>query len=268
MQKIKTKEFWVGIIAFLIGIVGIAVVIMQICYINPNHIVFSSQEESYVIDAVPHRLSYLTYFTNLTLLLFCIYAVIKFIAILFGLIKLKNALNNVYLLMFLAVNEILVFIIYLAITILSGFSLFKYAPTPHNLHDIGTSMFKHFFVTIFAVVYCFCLIRKDSKKIEMKKCLWFLLYPAIYYLIVQIIGRTCYEFKWFPYPFFATDQIWLTIYGTLSNFNYTKAFFILFGIDLVIVAAYILEIFISYLICCKLQKRYRKTLGISPKKLE
>ncbi len=260
MQKLKTKEFWIGLLAFVIGLVGIAVVIMQICNVNRVGSKFWSQAEAYTGDAVPSGYSYLTYYTNITLLLFCFYAIVKFVAILCDIKKLKEGLNNRYLLMFLAVNELLVMIVYVTMMFVFNFQTFKYAPTPHNFHDIGVSMYKHFFVTIFAAVYCFSLIKKDKKRVELKKCLWFILYPVFYYILVQIIGRTCYEYDWFPYPFFATKQIWLNLFGSLDSFNFSKAFGLLFACGVVILTIYILAIVICCAICRRLQQNQRSRM--------
>ena len=258
MQKLKTKEFWVAVFAFLIGVVGIALIVMQVCYVGSYEAEYISQEEAYTVDTVPNGYAYLTYYTNITLLLFCIYAVVKFVAVLFNLEKLKKLLNNRYLLLFLALNELIVLVVYTAMMFVFNFSMFKYEPTPHNMHDFGSSMFKHFFVTIFAVVYCFCILKKEPKRVEMKKCLWFALYPLCYFIMAQIVGRTCYKYYWFPYPFFATEQIWLTFFGTLKTFNFKKAMLLLLACDVVILAMYFLAMLFCIFICRKLQKNDRK----------
>ncbi len=245
MQKLKTKEFWVSLVMCLIGVLGIILMVKHIFdWAGFGPIVEDDPGSIYQSGEVT-RWSNLLYFTNITLFIFCIYTILNFVGVLFDIKKLKNFLNNPYVLLFIGINQFLVLFVFTLMAAVFGLNIDgEWLKFPINRHNFAASIFKHYVLTITAVVYVFT--KKPRKKVSFKKCLWFLLYPVVYAVIVKVCGLVCFDFEWYPYPFFGTKPLWYNIFHTLDKFNFTYALLMVMACILVIAGVYIL---FTYLAC-------------------
>lgn len=254
MRKVKTREFWAALFFFLLAVLSIAIIVKHIAdWGGDEDYLLHEPNDPYTLAEVASRWTHLTYFTNLTLLLFCVWAIADFLFILLNLGLPRRAAENPYVILFLAVNQFIVLIAYTLFTLIFGFESFPYDRAPGNLHNFATSLLKHYFITTASVIYLFS--KRPKSSVRFVKCLLFLLYPAVYAVIIKIVGMTCFSFEWYPYPFFGTRHLWIKLFGTLSNFNSVYAVMLVAGCLLAIAAAYV---FITFVFCKIYNALYRR----------
>ena len=252
-QKKKLKELGIAILLFMFATLAVLLLIKQMTdfIFNPRR--WNDLVKIYINDAAPTRWAYFSYYTNISLYIFCFYCFLNLFAVLFDIQKLKNFLKNPYLLMFIAINQFLVFVVYSGMFISYSKALAGYRKLPIFYHRIAASFYKHYFMTLLSVFYCFCHARKQ--KISFKKCLLFLIFPVVYAIIIEIVGHTCYFVEWYPYPFFAPRAIWAATFRTFSNYNQTYAILMVVASFIAILGVFILAIFLCCLIFNKICDR-------------
>lgn len=245
MQKLKTKEFWLSLCMFALGILGIILMAKHISDWAGFGPISETDPGSIYQSGEITRWSNFLYFTNITLFIFCVYTILYFIGFLFDIKKLSSFLKNPYVLLFIGINQFLVLLVFSLMAAVFGLNVnAEWLKFPINRHNFAASLFKHYGLTIAAMV--FVAVQKPRKKVSFKKCLWFLAYPIGYAIIVKICGLICFDFEWYPYPFFGTKPLWYNIFHTLDNYNFTYALLMVVGCFVVIAGLYIL---ITYLAC-------------------
>lgn len=255
MQKAKVKEFFLSLFMCMLGILGIAIMVKYIAdWTGWGPVWETDPNTKYLSNDISARFSSCLYFTNITLFIFCIYTILNFISVLFNIEKLKSFLRNPYVLLFIGVNQLLVMLVYTLMIIVFGVDVStEILSIPGNRHNFAASLFKHYVLTIAAVV--FVMMQKPRKKVNFKKCLWFLAYPIGYAILVKILGKTCFVYEWYPYPFFGVKHLWYNLFGSLENYNFTYSLLIIIACLLVIAGIYILLLWLASRLYNKLASR-------------
>lgn len=265
MQKLKTKEFWLSLFMCGLGILGIALMVKYavdwggwgpVWETDPNMMYISN-------DIAGRGCSFLM-FTNITLYIFCFYTILNFISVLFDIKKLKNFLKNPYVLLFIAVNQFLVLLVFTIMAAVFGMDLSsEVLKEPFNRHNIAASFFKHYVLTIAAIVFAF--VQKPRKKVSFKKCLWFLAYPIAYAIVVKICGNVCFPYEWYPYPFFGPKHLWYNLFHNFDNYNHAYAILMVIGCIVAIAGLYVLITYLMCLVYNKIVKRGEQKEKLKPK---
>ena len=180
------------------------------------------------------------FFTYISLILFCIWAILRFVAILFNLKKLIKFADNSYVVLFVCLNQFIVLLLYTAMQLVSGQNFGYYASDAYAIKSFVTNLIVHYLFTSAAVVYFFI---HEHGKIEFKKCLLFLPFIAVYGVTVKLTGMYCYVFEWYPYPFFSAESMWFNLFGSLQDFNKTHAILMIVLAISIIVVVYLTLIF-------------------------
>ncbi len=242
-QKITKIEYVFNIILFLTSCLGLAIFVEHIAgyeyqawfYANGIH-------DPYTNVNVVSRWADFSFFTYISLILFCVWGIFKFIACVFKLEKLNKVINNSYLVLFICLNQFIVLILYTISQIAFKGNFGWYGPYPGSYHSMGTSLVLHYFVTTVAIVYFF--IHKFDK-IEFKKCLYFLIFFVVYGIIVKVTGMYCYTFEWYPYPIFSKKALWHALFWSFDNYNDALAVVLLIVTLALILAIYLLFTFLA-----------------------
>ena len=240
---LKEKRFWVAFVYFCIAIAAIVIFICRICEWSWQEWFYTPKYfNPYTTVNVVSRWADFAYFTYISQILFCIWAIIRFIAILFNLKKLTKFANNSYVVLFVCLNQFVVLLLYTLMQLVPGQNFGYYASDAYAIKSFVLNLVTHYFITTAAAVYFF--IHKHNE-IKFKKCLLFLPVFALYGIIVKVTGMYCYVFEWYPYPIFSADSMWFNIFGTLQNFNKTYAILMIAVAISSILALYILLLFLA-----------------------
>ena len=254
---LKSKDFYLALFFACIGVLGIWIMAKHIQDWTGNADFWLPENfNPYDLTEAVSRWSHAVYFTNITLFLFCILTFLNLIAEIFNIQALKKIINNKYLLIGLAVNQVIVMIVFTALVFVTGFEIAPGKYTSGDLHHIGTSLFKHYFITTASIVY---VILKKPRDLKFKNCLWLLAYPITYAIITKIVGMTCFAFEWYPYPFFGAKHLWFTLFHTMENFNLTYAILLVILSFLIIAGVYLLLFWLSCIIFKTRPKKAKNT---------
>ncbi len=237
-RKIKKREYVLTVILFLISCFGLAIVAEHIAGYEYQEWFFKNGiHDPYTNVNVVSRWADFSFFTYLSLILFCLFGILKFVACIFKTEKLNRIVNNSYFVFFICLNQFIVLLLYTISQIVFKGNFGWGGHSPRAYHSFGTNLVTHYFFTTVAIIYFF--IHKFDK-IEFKKCLYFLIFFPVYGTIVKLTGMYCYTFEWYPYPIFSKKAIWHAFFGTLENYRSIPAFFMLIITIAIIIGIYIL----------------------------
>ncbi len=261
MLKTRIKEILLSFFMCLLGVLGIAIMAKYVADWTGWGPVWESDPNTiYLSNDISARFSSCLYFTNITLFIFCVYTILNFISVLFNIKKLREFLHNPYVLLFIGINQFLVLLVYTLMIIVFGVDVSpEILSIPGNRHNFAASLFKHYVLTVVAVVFVLC--QKPRKKVSFKKCLWFLAYPITYAILVKILGNTCFLYEWYPYPFFGPKHMWYNLFHNFDTYNKTYAILMVMACILVIAGLYVL---ITYLFCLLYNKLAKKDEAAKP----
>ncbi len=242
-QKATKREDVFTIILFLTSCLGIAIFVEHIAgYEYQEWFYKNGIYNPYTNVNVVSRWADFSFFTYISLILFCLFGILKFIAYIFKIAKMNKIVNNSYLVFSLCLNQFIVILLYTLSQIVFKGTFGWWDHSPRSYHSLGTNLTVHYFITIVAIIYFF--IHKFDK-IEFKKCLYFLIFFLIYGIIVKITGMYCYTFEWYPYPIFSKKALWHALFGTFENYNSVLAFVMLMFTIALIIGIYLLFTFLA-----------------------
>ncbi len=237
-NKMNKLEFVFTIILFLTSCLGLAILIEHIAgYEYQEWFYKNGIYDPYTNVNVVSRWADFSFFTYISLILFCFFGIFKFIACTFKVKKLNRIVNNSYLVFFICLNQFIVLLLYTISQIAFKGTFGWWDHSPSSYHSLGTNLVVHYFITIVAIIYFF--VHKFDR-IEFKKCLYFLIFFLIYGVIVKITGMYCYSFEWYPYPIFSKKALWHALFGNFDNYNAILAFILLLVAIILIVGIYLL----------------------------
>lgn len=240
---LKNKDFWIAFIYFCIAVSAIVLFVYRLCeWTWPEWFYTPLHFNPYTTVNMVSRWANFAFLTFISQLLFCCWAIVRFVAILFNLKHLTKFTNNSYIVLFVCLNQFIVLVLYTLTQIAPGQNFGYYGSDPYAIKSFVLNLLNHYFFTSVAVVYFF--IHKHNR-IEFKRCLLFFPFYVLYGIIVKITGMYCYSFEWYPYPIFSVQSMWYNIFGTLQNFNKTYSILLILLTVSIIVGIYVLLIFLS-----------------------
>ncbi len=221
-MKKKTKHLIINVVTLISSLIVLCIFLAD--SINfPDHSYFYKPQyfnpytNTNVINGFVN-LSFLTYLFSISAIIFF---VLNFIFYIFN----KN-INLSKFLIIITINELFILLIYPIFQLATNGDWGFWANVPKAKHNLFTNIYIHIIYPALCVLF-FVLTKKDLR-VKAKDCLK-IVYPLLisWYIVVKILGEICYSFRWFPYPIFSTDAIWMALFGTLTNYNVFLAHIIL-----------------------------------------
>lgn len=242
MNENSKRERIFTFIFSVAAITGCAIFIAHIVGYEPADYFFSDgkPKDPYTTVNVVSRWADFAYFTYISLILFCIYGILRAIASMCKIQKLKKFVFSDRVIVFVCLNQFIVMLLYTVFELAFGGKFGWYGNYPKSWYSLITNIIVHYFITSAAVVYFFM---HDFGHMQLRKCLPMAGFLVLYAAIVKVTGMTCYSFEWYPYPIFSAKSMWHYLFGEWVDYNAALAISITISVDIVLFFAYILLLF-------------------------
>ncbi len=158
------------------------------------------------------NLTYLTYLGTIFTFFYCITDLVYYI-------KNKRNLNST-LFTFTVCNEFFIFVIYSLYQIVLPDSLSLANFSASVMHNFSVNLIIHIaFPILYTIYFLFNKTERKSKVNTKALIITYLSFFALYFVIVKVLGEFILPYRWFPYPIFSADSIWMLLFGSLETFN-------------------------------------------------
>lgn len=252
-RSIERKSEIVSLIYFIFALGGLALFLrLFLGYNGPGYYYHPVTEGEMGLKNAVGRISIFTYFSYLSLFINSIWGILLFFSTAIGSKKAFDVLNDKYLLTFVTLNQIVTMVVYLATQC--------FVPYPFGITKLDLSGFFsfligfyiHFVMPITMIIYYFFFAK--PKNLQLKKCLWLLVFPLVYALIVKFLGEIVYKIEWYPYPVFSVEAIWNLLFKTTASLNVPLAVTLICLCCVFVAVVYFLLVFLM----CKLSRKKSK----------
>lgn len=204
-NRITKVDYIFSMIILFVSCLGLAIFIEHLLgYQYQEWFYENGIYDPYTNVNVVSRWADFSFFTYISLIIFCLWGIVRFISIVFRLERLYKIVNNSYLILFICLNQFNVCLLYTISQVAFKGTFGWWDNSPRSLHSLGTNIAVHYFITAIGIVY---FLIHNFEKVKFKKCLLFLIFFTIYGIIVKIAGMHCYVFEWYPYPIFTKDAL-------------------------------------------------------------
>lgn len=246
----KKKEILISSVLLCFSVLGLALFIDHIVRFVPADYFYKDGVplDPYTNVNVVSRWANFSYFTYLSLIMFCLFGIAKFFSTIFGhkIDRLKRITDSPYVIIFVCVNQFFVLIVYTASEIAFGGKFGWYGNNFGSIYSLVTNLIIHYLITSVAIIYFFTV----KAKVTPKYCLWYAAFFVVYGIAVKITGMYCYRFEWYPYPFFSAEGLWHKIFVG-KEYNEVAAVILDIAVIAIIAAIYAVTVFAACKIISK-----------------
>lgn len=241
MKSIEKRQFLIALIFFVLCVIGLYFFIdLLVSFQKPTWFYHPINDLEKKIAKIS-RFSLFMYFTYLSLFLYSVWGVLRFLAVLSRNQRLINVLTNKYLVTFLTANQLLTLIAY---TVSQGFSAIPYGFINFqrdNFIGFLKGIYIHYVLTTASIIYFFIL--ETPKSLNGKIIGLFTLFPCFYALVVKLVGLYAFNVEWYPYAIFSRKAIWLAVFNDFSEYNVNFAMLLIVVVIVFCMSVYFLTLF-------------------------
>lgn len=216
----KQKHFYIW--AFLIGALGLTVILRRVIAFKTPNFDYQHLIKSYGGLSLINRWAELCYFTYWSLILSSIWAMAFGLAHLFDL-KVKKVTTNKTLTTCVATYQIVTCLIYTVFELSGKAKFVWYGNSFESWLNLIENITVHYLIVFFHL-FALSKIKQQPLKFSAKNVIKMLSIPIVYFILISFVCGFVLPVKWYPYPIFTQKLSWLWLFGDLQNYNPTLAF--------------------------------------------